>query len=289
MFSQRFEGRAKTSIATEPSDFVPTSPPTPIATGTIPPRLSLVIPAYNEGDRLDATLAETVAFLAALPFSTELIVADDGSTDETRRIAESFASRYSSIRVVSIRHAGKAAALRAGMTAAAGDLIAFTDADLATPLSYISEFVCRAEAGADIVAGSREGANASRIGEPRYRHVMGRVFNRVVQLLLIPGIDDTQCGFKLFRKPIIRDLLASARLYVDDKEIAGARVTAFDVELLAIARLRGYCIEMVPVVWTYGDQSKVNPSRDSFHNLRDVLHVYINAKLGRYGRLDRQH
>jgi dolichyl-phosphate beta-glucosyltransferase len=268
---------------------VSTSSPNFMSSNQIPPRLSLVIPAYNEGGRLDATLAETNAFLNALPFTTELIVADDGSTDDTRGIAESYASRYSSIRVVSIRHAGKAAALRAGMTAANGDLIAFTDADLATPLAYLRDFVTLAEAGADIVAGSREGANASRIGEPWYRHVMGRVFNRVVQILLIPGIDDTQCGFKLFKRRVIRDLLASARLYLNDKEIAGARVTAFDVELLAIARLRGYRIEMVPVVWTYGDQSKVNPSRDSIHNLRDVLNVYVNAKLGRYGRLDRKH
>lgn len=284
MFSQRFEGRAKTSIATEPLDFVSTSSLNFMTTSAVSPRLSLVIPAYNEGGRLDATLAESLAYLTALPFTAELIVADDGSTDDTRRIAESFASRYSSIRVVSIRHAGKAAALRAGMTAATGDLIAFTDADLATPLAYLGDFVARADAGADIVAGSREGANASRIGEPWYRHVMGRVFNRVVQMLLIPGIDDTQCGFKLFKRSVIRDLLAAARLYLNDKEIAGARVTAFDVELLTIARLHGYCIEMVPVIWTYGDQSKVNPSRDSFHNLRDVLYVYVNAKFGRYGR-----
>lgn len=268
----------------EPPVFVSTSPPTTGSTDARQPHLSLVIPAYNEGGRLASTLSATAAYLAALPFSAELIVADDGSADDTREIAASFASRFSSIRVVSIRHGGKAAALRAGMTAAAGDLIAFTDADLATPLSYIDGFVARAESGADIVAGSREGAAASRIGEPWHRHLMGRIFNRIVQALLIPGIDDTQCGFKLFKKAVIRDLLASARLYTDDREIAGPRVTAFDVELLAIARLRGYRIEMVPVIWTYGDQSKVNPRRDSFHNLRDLLRVYINAKLGRYER-----
>ncbi len=266
----------------EPPFFVSTSSQSAESAGSVPPRLSLVIPAYNEGDRLASTLAETVIYLSALPFSTELIVADDGSTDDTLAIASSCAAQTASMRVVSIRHGGKAAALRAGMSAANGDLIAFTDADLATPLSYIPEFVARAGAGAGVVAGSREGAAASRIGEPCYRHVMGRVFNRVVQILLIPGIDDTQCGFKLFTRPVIRDLLASARLYIDDREITGARVTAFDVELLAIARLRGHRIEMVPVVWTYGEQSKVNPSRDSFHNLRDVLRVFFNSKLGRY-------
>ena len=245
-----------------------------------------MIPAYNEGKRLASTVVSAIDFLASLPYSVELIVVDDGSTDDTLAIAIAAAERAAWGRVISIPHGGKAAALRAGMTAARGDLIAFTDADLATPLSYVNDFVTRAGDGADMVAGSREGAHARRIGEPIYRHIMGRVFNRIVQVLLIPGIDDTQCGFKLFTRPVIRDLLATSLLYVDTLEISGARVTAFDVELFTIARLRGYRIDMAPVVWTYGDQSKVSPSRDSFHNLRDVLRVFVNSKLGRYAASD---
>jgi hypothetical protein len=214
-----------------------------------------------------------------------VIVADDGSADATAAIAQAFAAAHKAVRVVSIRHGGKAAALRAGMQAARGELVAFSDADLATPLAYLDEFVNLAQAGADIVAGSREGATASRIGEPWHRHVMGRVFNRLVQLLLIPGIDDTQCGFKLFTRAALNELLGAARLYAHDQPLTGARVTAFDVELFAIARIRGMRIVMVPVKWTYGEHSKVNPTTDSFHNLRDVITVFVNARLGRYGKM----
>jgi len=246
------------------------------------PHLSLVIPAYNEGSRLLSTLSECVTYLASLPYPTELIVADDGSSDDTFSVATRFAAHHPTVHAISILHGGKATALRVGMSAADGEFIAFSDADLATPLSYLAHFVALAESGADIVAGSREGSTASRIGEPWYRHAMGRIFNRLVQLLLIPGINDTQCGFKLFKRAVIRDLLSTARLYTVGQGVAGARVTAFDVELLAIARLRGFHLVMEPVIWRYGDQSKVNPARDSLYNLRDVLAVFVNAKLGRY-------
>lgn len=257
------------------------SKPTSHAPGETP-YLSLVIPAYNEEARIHDTLAACVSHLSARPCSWEVIVADDGSTDATAQCAQAFANAHENVRVITIRHGGKAAALRAGMLAARGDLIAFSDADLATPLAYLDEFVNLAQAGADIVAGSREGATASRIGEPWHRHVMGRIFNRFVQAVLIPGIDDTQCGFKLFTRPALHELLRSARLYASGQALTSARVTAFDVELFAIARLKGMRIVMVPVKWTYGEQSKVNPAADSFHNLRDVLTVVVNAKLGRY-------
>ncbi len=247
-----------------------------------PTRLSLVIPAYNEAPRIAGTLAACRAYLDALPYRGELLLADDGSSDTTAQLGRDFATNHPGTRVISIPHAGKAAALRAGMNAATGDLIAFSDADLATPLSYLADFVQRACRGADLVIGSREGATARRIDEPAYRHFMGRVFNRIVQLLVLPGIDDTQCGFKLFTREAARTLLEVARLYRDESPVSGARVTAFDVELLAIARRRRMRIDMVPVVWTYGDQSKVSPVRDTIHNLLDVVTVTFNSHLGRY-------
>jgi hypothetical protein len=112
---------------------------------------------------------------------------------------------------------------------------------------------------------------------------MGRVFNGLVRVLLVPGIHDTQCGFKLFRAPVARDILRRSRLYTGEpRDVSGPRVTAFDVELLVIARARGYHIAAVPVLWTYGAGSKVRPAHDTWHNLRDVLHVWIDAKRGRY-------
>jgi dolichyl-phosphate beta-glucosyltransferase len=244
--------------------------------------LSLVIPAYNEAARIGATVREAVAWLRDQPFSSELIVVDDGSDDATADIAEVALEGFTDGRVLRINHGGKAAAVRAGMLNARCELIGFSDADLATPLSYFDDLRRALQEGNDIAIGSREGAGARRIGEPPYRHVMGRVFNGLVRVLVVPGIHDTQCGFKLFRADVARDLLRRARLYRDGGAVAGPRVTAFDVELLAIARQRGYRIASVPVVWTYGEGSKVRPARDTWHNMRDVLDVWIGVMRGRY-------
>jgi dolichyl-phosphate beta-glucosyltransferase len=247
------------------------------------PSLSLIIPAYNEAVRIVDTIREAVGWLNAQPFATELIVVDDGSDDETAGLAERVLSELGHGRVLRIAHGGKAAAVRAGMLAATCDQVAFSDADLATPLPYLTELRAALAAGCDIAIGSREGVGARRIGEPPYRHLMGRVFNGIVRLLLVPGVHDTQCGFKLFRAEVARDLLRRSRLYRDGGEtISGPRVTAFDVELLTIARLNGYRICPVPVVWSYGEGSKVRPARDTWHNVRDVLNVWIAAKRGRY-------
>ena len=248
------------------------------------PSLSLVIPAYNEAARIASTVREAAAWLAAQPFASELIVVDDGSDDGTAGLAERALAGNPRGRVLRIRHGGKAAAVRAGMLAAANEQIAFSDADLATPLSYLSDLRSALAHGCDVAIGSREGKDARRLGEPLYRHLMGRVFNGLVRLLLVPGVHDTQCGFKLFRREVARDLLHRSRLYRDgNATITGPRVTAFDVELLAIARRRGYRICPVPVVWTYGAGSKVRPARDTWHNLRDVLGVWWHGKRGRYG------
>ncbi len=247
------------------------------------PSLSLVIPAYNEAARIGASLREAIAWLNAQSFAAELIVVDDGSQDATADIAARTLQGIAAGSLIRAPHAGKAAAVRAGMLAAAGDQIAFCDADLATPLSYLSDLRSALAGGCDIAIGSREGAGARRIGEPAYRHVMGRVFNGLVRLALIPGLQDTQCGFKLFRANAARDLLRRSRLYrTTERPLTGPRVTAFDVELLTIARFHRYRVCAVPVTWNYGAGSKVRPARDTWHNMRDVLHVWIGAKRGWY-------
>ena len=247
------------------------------------PSLSLIIPAYNEAIRIAGTIREADAWLTSQPFATELIVVDDGSDDATSDLAERVLSALGRGRLIRIVHGGKAAAVRAGMLAASCEQIAFSDADLATPVPYLAELRAALAGGCDIAIGSREGAGARRIGEPPYRHLMGRVFNGLVRLLLVPGVHDTQCGFKLFRAEVAQDLLRRSRLYRDGRQsISGPRVTAFDVELLTIARLNGYRICPVPVVWSYGEGSKVRPARDTWHNVRDVLDVWIAAKRGRY-------
>jgi glycosyltransferase involved in cell wall biosynthesis len=247
------------------------------------PSLSLIIPAYNEATRIAGTIREAVAWLDGQTFDTQLIVVDDGSDDATADLADRTLSQLGRGRVLRISHGGKAAAVRAGMLAATCEQIAFSDADLATPLPYLAELRAALAAGCDVAIGSREGAGARRFGEPAYRHVMGRVFNGLVRLLLVPGVHDTQCGFKLFRAEVARALLRRSRLYRDGGQIiSGPRVTAFDVELLTIARLNGYRICPVPVIWSYGEGSKVRPARDTWHNVRDVFEVWIAAKRGRY-------
>lgn len=246
------------------------------------PRLSLVIPAYNEEQRIGPSLEAVAAYLSQQSYPFEVIVADDGSTDGTSGIAARFAAHHDGFRLLRLQHGGKAAAIRGGMRAASGDVVAFVDADLATPPSYLAPCLDQIESGADVVIGSREGAGSRRVGEPEYRHIMGRVFNRIVQLALLPGIDDTQCGFKLFTREAASAILERGRLYAGGKTVIGGRVTAFDVEMLVIARRLGLRIDEVPVLWTYGSHSKVNPIRDTLYNLRDIATVAWNAARSRY-------
>ena len=248
-----------------------------------PPSLSLVIPAYNEAPRIAGTLASAIAFLNAQAYSAELILVDDGSTDATAELARGIIADHGNARLLTIPHAGKAAALRAGISAATNDLVGFSDADLATPLHHLDELRDAIATGCDVAIGSREGAGARRHGEPLHRHVMGRIFNTLVRLLLLPGIQDTQCGFKLFTRDAATQLLARSRLYTGpNQSVTGPRVTAFDVELLLVARRLGFRICTIPVHWTYGSQSKVNPLRDTWQNVRDVLLVRWNDWRGRY-------
>ncbi|HET8523229.1 MAG TPA: dolichyl-phosphate beta-glucosyltransferase [Thermomicrobiales bacterium] len=253
----------------------------PVGSGA--PSLSLIIPAYNEARTICQTLSAAWDYLSAQAYPFDVLLIDDGSNDNTLALARRFAEDHPQVQIYSIPHAGKAAALRKGLAEATGDFVVFTDADLATPLTYIEEFRERAANGCDLVIGSREGPTAERIGEPAYRHVMGRVFNLLVRALLLRDIDDTQCGFKLFRRPVVDVLLRNTRLYASPgASVSGARVTAFDVELLVVARRHDFTICSVPVVWTYGTNSKVNPVRDTLNNLLDVLRVKANDLRGRY-------
>lgn len=246
------------------------------------PSLSVVIPTYNEAQRIETTIETVLSYLAEQPYRSELLIVNDGSTDDTSAIARRWLGRTETLLILDIPHAGKAAAVRAGVMAAQNDLIVFTDADLATPIEFLEPFRAAIAEGNDIVIGSREGVGADRIGEPAIRHVMGRVFNGLVRVLLLPGIQDTQCGFKMFTRQAANDLFRSSRLYADDEETTGARVTAFDVELLVIARRRKYAVKVIPVTWTFGENSKVSPVSDTITNFTDVMNVKINDLRGLY-------
>jgi glycosyltransferase involved in cell wall biosynthesis len=237
-----------------------------------------VIPAYNEEGRLPTTLSRILGYLARQSYPSEVLVVDDGSSDGT--IA---AATRPGVTVLRRDHRGKGFAVRAGALAARGTYVLLCDADLAVPIEEWEKVHAQLTAGYSVVIGSREGLGATRQGEPWYRHVMGRVFNMIIGVVAIKGIKDTQCGFKALSRAAAQDLFRRMRIYGDDAPILrGAAVTAYDVELLFLARRCGYRIAEVPVLWNYGTETKVSPVRDSLRNLRDVLTVRLNDLRGRY-------
>ncbi len=224
-----------------------------------------------------------MTYLRQQPYEWEVVVADDGSEDGTANVVERFAADESRVKLLRLSHRGKAAAVRGGVMAAQGRLTLIADADLSMPIAEVAKFIPWFEAGYDIAIGSREAPGARRYGEPFYRHLMGRVFNRLVRTLTIGGFQDTQCGFKVLRTDVARDLFERMLLYsADGRPIKGPMVTGFDVELLFLAVRGGYRVAEVPINWYYAKGSKVSPVRDTFRMFGDVLRVRINELRGKY-------
>ncbi len=236
------------------------------------PHLSVVVPAYNEATRILATLDAVAAHLSTKPFPWEIIVVDDGSSDGTAGLVESWARGEPRVRVESIPHAGKGWAVRHGMLAATGRLRFMCDADLAMPIAHLDDFIRRIYDGYDVVIGSREAEGARRFDEPALRHVMGRVFNWSVKAIAVRDIQDTQCGFKCFRAAAAEDLFRLQRV----------EGFSFDVEILHLALKRGYRVHELPIDWRYQPESKVRPAVDSFQMLRDAVLVRWRSARGAY-------
>lgn len=261
------------------------------------PYLSVVIPAYNEEHRLPRTLATVAAYLRSRPYNCELIVVDDGSDDDTCMVAEQAIGEQQidsgnvRARVINNPHQGKGYTVRTGMLAAQGDYILFSDADFSTPIEDLDKLLPWLTRGGvkrgryDVAIGSREGVGAVRYDEPGYRHLMGRVFNLMVRIVAVSHYQDTQCGFKLFTRAAAHDLFRRLQLYSSgDKQVKGAMVTAFDVEVLYLAQKFGYKVREVPVEWKHFEGSKVNPIKDSIRNFSDILRVRLNDLQGKYNR-----
>jgi dolichyl-phosphate beta-glucosyltransferase len=230
--------------------------------------LSVVVPCYNEELRLARSLTPVERFMEARGSSFELILVDDGSSDGTAAVIRQAESQHSYVRAVLLpSNRGKGRALAEGVKKSRGDLVLLSDADFSAPIDELPRLEEAIAAGADVAFGSRAARGAREVDQPLHRRAMGKAFNRMVQLLLIPGVWDTQCGFKLFRGGVARELFGD--LTTDG--------FAFDVEILYCARRAGYRIREVPVRWINSGASKVSPVGDSVEMLRDVLRLRFRS------------
>ena len=236
------------------------------------PFLSIIIPAHNEERRLPGSLEKIAAFLEKQNYQAEVIVVDNGSSDNTSGVVEGFMARYPFISLIREERRGKGLAVKLGMLAARGEYLFLCDADLSMPIEEVAKFLPPQLEDYDVAIASREVEGARRYGEPPHRHLMGRVFNLIVRLLAVRGFQDTQCGFKCFRREVARDIFSRQTM----------EGWGFDVEVLFIAQKRGYRIVEVPINWYYMANSRVKPIRDSIRMFREVLQVRINDWRGVY-------
>ena len=223
---------------------------------------------------MSTSLKQVALFVQEQAQSIEVIVVDDGCTDATPAIVEEFSQEYPFIRLIRNPHGGKGAAVKTGVAQAEGQYLIISDTDLSVPIQELPKFLPPKLDGYDIAIASREIEGAKRMNEPYYRHLMGRAYNLLVRLAAVPGIQDTQCGFKAFRREVAREIFPY-------QTIEG---WGFDVEILFIARRLGYGIVEVPVIWYYGAESKVEPVKDTLSMISDLWRVRRNAWRGLYDR-----
>jgi glycosyltransferase involved in cell wall biosynthesis len=236
------------------------------------PFLSLVVPAYNEEKRLPATLPGVIAFLSRTGWRWELRVVDDGSADGTADAVEALSRDEPRVVVQREPHRGKGGAVKAGMLASRARYRFLCDADFSMPVEEVPRFLPPYLEGYDIAIGTREGPGARRVDEPWQRHAMGRVFNTIIRTALLPGVEDSQCGFKCFRSDVADKLFGL-------QTIDGF---AFDVEVLYLARRLGYRVAEVPIPWWYDGVSSVRPVRDTRRMLTEVARIRLRAARGAY-------
>ena len=243
--------------------------------------LSVVIPAYNEEKNLKRKVLEEVwEYLSKQKYTWEVLIVDDGSTDKTVRLVEEFIRKGRiGIKLLKEKHRGKGGTVIAGMLQAKGDYALFTDMDQATPISEVEKFLPKFKAGCDVVIASRSG----REGAPIVRKLMAYGFMLLRTLILKLPYKDTQCGFKAFKTDSAKKIFKKLKIFNESNIVSGASVSAgFDLEILYIARKLGLKIAEVNVSWSHKDTERINPIRDSYEGLRDLLKVRVNAILGKY-------
>ena len=237
------------------------------------PFISVVIPAFNEQDRIGDTVTGIMAYLDQKQFTWEILVIDDGSNDKTYQVIDEISSgTEASVNVLSIQHGGKGWAVKNGMLAARGEYRFMADADMAMPVGQLDRFLKFIEKGYDIVIGSRQMAGSRRFSEPRSRHIMGRIFNWIVQIFAIKGFQDTQCGFKCFNAKTAEILFG----------LLHTKGFGFDVELLYLANKLNLSVLEMPIDWYHQKSSKVRPVQDSILMVKDILGIRVRDLFGFY-------
>jgi dolichyl-phosphate beta-glucosyltransferase len=242
--------------------------------------LSIIIPAHNEEHRLPGSLKKIDDFLRKQTYQAEVIIVENGSSDRTTAVVEAFMVNHPYVRLIQADSRGKGLAVRMGMLAACGEYRFVCDADLSMPIDEIVKFLPPYTAGYDIIIATREGKDAHRIGEPTYRHIMGRINNVIIKLIVLPDFQDTQCGFKMFSGRVAEDLFGV-------QQLAGI---GFDIEILYVAKKRGYKVREVPITWFFDPDSRIRLIHDSLHILSEIFQIRHNWRNGVYEQAEqRQH
>ncbi len=239
------------------------------------PFLSIIIPAYNEAERLPDTLKQIESFVDSQPYTSEVLIVENGSTDDTFIIGQQLIVNDPRFRAIHLDERGKGSAVKHGMLLAEGLYCFMCDADLSMPVNEISRFLPPNLTDFDLVIGSREAPGAKRFNEPFYRHIGGRAINFIIRLLALPGFHDTQCGFKCFTNE------AAKRIF-NQLTFSG---WSFDVEALFIARLSGFKIVELPIPWYFDPHSKLALVKDTFRMISDIIQIRQNARRGFYNSL----
>jgi len=245
------------------------------------PYLSVIIPCYNEEDNFArGSLTLVLDYLNNQKFAWEVILVNDGSTDQTQQLLDKFAKKHQKVRVISNPHMGKAATVISGALAAMGEIILFTDMDQATPISELEKILPKFSQGCDIVIGSR----ANREGAPMFRQILATGMVVLRAMILRLPFKDTQCGFKAFSSAASKRIFTVMHTINPPKEIQGPAVNpGFDVELLYLGRKLGYKIAEVPVAWRYQESRRVSFVKDAIAGITGLLLVRYRAMTQKYG------
>ncbi len=246
------------------------------------PFISVIIPCYNEEQNIRLGALDKVArYLERQKFRWEVLIVDDGSTDQSLELIKKFVTSNRGFKLIAASHQGKASTVVSGIQKALGEFILFTDLDQATPLDQVEKLLPWFNKGFTIVIGSRKNR---RSGAPLVRRLMGPGFMMIRNLILGLGtLEDTQCGFKMFKAEMAINVVNHLVLYKKNLQASGSRVTAgFDVEMLFVALQLGYKIKEVHVEWHYVDSRRVSPLMDSVDALIDIFKIRIISLRGGY-------